>query len=158
MTIKKLAPKNAKKFPLPRSLRTLFPNVEFAVDASKPVEISVDAEDCKKGKKLDPTECALAKAAKRELHADAVIIGMNTSYIIKGNQAVRFSTPESVTREIVSFDRNQDFAPGDYYLNPKSPTARLGVKQNLGGKNKTAKRKIHKVARVRMLAKGYEYK
>jgi hypothetical protein len=158
--MKKLANKTAKKFPLPRSLRQLFPDVEFAVDASKTIEISVSAKDCEKATKLDPTECALAKAAKRELHADAVIIGMSTSYIIKGKQAVRFSTPEAVSREILSFDRHQDFAPGDYYLSPKSPTSRLGVDQrgNAGGKNKTPRRKMHTSARVRILAKGAEYK
>ena len=91
----------------------------MAFDADKPVEISVSRKDCKDAKKLNPSECALARAARRELHADGVIIGMQSSYIIKDRIAMRFATPESVRREIVSFDRHQDFAPGDYYLIPK---------------------------------------
>jgi hypothetical protein len=161
MTVKKLANKTAKKFPLPRSLKKLYPNVEHAVDASKPIEILVDADDCKKAERLNPTECALARAAKRELKADGVIIGMQSSYIIKGNVAVRFATPESVRREIVSFDRHQDFAPGEYYLTPKSPSMKLGKNYHpdrnyKGGKIKDARRKHHMSARVRILPSGSE--
>jgi hypothetical protein len=149
-----------KHVKLPRSVKQLFPQVEFAVDADKPVEVSVGRKDCKDAKKLNPSECALARAAKRELKADGVIIGMNSSYVIKGNIAVRFSTPESVAREIVSFDRHQDFSPGDYYLTPKAPTARFGVSHRKtptpSNPNKNVKRKFHHSARVRVLPHGAE--
>lgn len=148
---------------LPRSIKTLFPEVDYAVDATKSVEVIVEAKDCKEAKKANPTECALAKAAKRELRADAVIIGLSTSYIIKDNKAIRFATPMSVQREIVSFDRNQDFQPGEYYLTPKSPSSKLGEnycrrKDGTHGGNKGARRKIHKSARVRILQKGHSSK
>lgn len=139
---------------LPISVRRAFPQVEFAYDADKPVEISVDAKDCKAAEPLNPTECALAKAARRELKADGVIIGMSSSYLIKGNIAIRFDTPQSVQREIVSFDRHSDFAPGDYYLTPKSPSQRLGHKPGTRSGSRKSKRKIHKLARVRVLGKG----
>lgn len=146
-----------KTIKLPRSVKRLFPNVEHCVDATKPVEVSVNRRDCKEAKRLNPSECALAKAARRELHADGVIIGMSTSYIIRGKQAIRFDTPGSVKREIVSFDRHQDFAPGDYYLTPKSPTGRLGqYNKTRTNKNKEIKRKYHHSARVRILPKGIE--
>ena len=148
MTKKKLAK-------LPRSIKKLFPQVTEAYDADKPVEVSVSRRDCKVSKRLNPTECALAHAAKRELKADGVIIGMGASYIIKGKTAFRFSTPESVKREIVSFDRHQDFAPGDYYLIPPSPSRRFGVAHALNpDRNRKAKRKVHLSARVRVLEKG----
>jgi len=146
-----------EKLNLPRSIHRIFPNVKTAVDAAQPIEIAVAAKDCKDATRLNPSECALAKAAKRELRADGVIIGMSTSYVIRGDQAIRFSTPASVQREIVSFDRHQDFAPGDYYLTPKAPSMRLG---KTGGKNKgsnhKSRRKIHHSARVRLLPKGVE--
>lgn len=149
----------ARTIRLPRSVSRMFPNVTKAVDAGAPVEISVNRKDCKTAKKFDPTECALARAAKRELHAEGVIIGMGSSYIIKGDTAVRFDTPQSVKREIVSFDRHGDFAPGDYYLTPKPPSNRFGVqrenRKNRKGGNHKAKRKIHQSARVRILPKGY---
>ena len=152
----KMKPRRIK---LPRSVKRLFPQVTSAIDSTKPVEVSVSAKDCRDAEKLNPSECALAHAAKRELHADAVIIGMSTSYVIKGKTAVRFHTPESVRREIVSFDRHQDFAPGDYYLTPKSPGSKLGVypyKLRPNREQKPAKRKVHHSARVRVLVRGAE--
>jgi hypothetical protein len=147
-----------KSVKLPRSIRRMFPNVEYAVDAHAPVHVSVGARDCKDAAKLNPMECALARAAKRELKVDGVIIGMSTSYLIKGNKAIRFDTPQSVAREIVSFDRHGDFATGDYHLVPKSPSNQFGQNKNSkkpGGVNKDAKRKVHhQSARVRVLPKG----
>ena len=143
---------------LPRSIRRMFPEVKECVDAAQPVEISVASQDCKSAKRLDPTNCALARAAKREVKADGAIIGMSTSYLIQGTKAIRFQTPQSVQREIVSFDRHDDFEPGEYYLTPKSPATRLGVdkhtrKKDRGGKYK---RKYHKNVRVRVFPKGAE--
>lgn len=138
---------------LPRSLHKLFPQVETTVDADYPIEVLVNQDDCDGATQLDPTNCALARAAKRDLKADAVIIGLATSYIIRGKNAVRFNTPERVSREIVSFDRHHDFEPGVYKLIPKAPTSRLGNYQgkSKGGANKTATRKVHHSARVRIL-------
>lgn len=150
------------KVKLPRSVKRLFPEVEVVVDATRPVEISVNRRDCKVSKRLMASECALATAGKRELNADGVIIGMGTSYVIKGKKAIRFATPNSVKHEIVSFDRHQDFAPGDYYLVPKSPTARLGAehhnktKRSGGADKNQTRRKIHTTARVRTMPKGVE--
>jgi len=145
---------------LPRAIKRLFPKVKTVVDATKSVEISVNRRDCKISKRLKPSECALATAGKRELKSDGVIIGMGSSYVIRGEQAIRFETPNSVKHEIVSFDRHQDFAPGDYYLNPPSPSKRLGHKETRTGRNggtvKSARRKIHTTARVRTIPKGVE--
>jgi hypothetical protein len=148
-----------KSVRLPRSIRRMFPKVEFAVDAHSPVHVSVGEKDCKDAKKLNPMDCALARAAKRELKVDGVIIGMSTSYLIKGNKAIRFDTPQSVAREIVSFDRHGDFAIGDYHLTPKAPSNQFGTHRdrpsNAGGANKDAKRRVHhQSARVRMLPRG----
>lgn len=152
--------KRLRRITLPRSVKRLFPQVETAVDSNKNVEVSVLPRDCKEGKSFDPAECALARAAKRELKVDGVIIGLTSSYLIKGTQAVRFDTPESVQREIVSFDRHQDFAPGEYYLRPKAPTTRFGSgpRKRKGKHSPTTppKRKIHHSARVRVLDKGSE--
>lgn len=137
----------------------MFPNVIHAVDADTAIEVSVQRKDCKDAKKNNPMECALARAAKRELHVDGAIIGISSSYIIKGDTAFRFETPESVKREIVSFDRHGDFSPGDYYLTPKSPSNRFGRDERnykRKGGNHKAKRKIHHSARVRVLPHGAE--
>jgi arginase family enzyme len=148
------------KTSLPRSIRKLFPQVQSVVDSDVTIEVSVNRKDCKDATKMNPSNCALARATKRELHADGVIIGLSSSYVIKGDVAVRFATPESVQREIISFDRHQDFATGEYTLRPKSPTNRLnsGNYKHKTGKNKKVTRRLHTSARVRILERGHSSK
>lgn len=142
------------KHPAPRSIRQTFPQVKFVKDAHTAISVNVRKSDCTNATPLDPSECALAKAAKREYRADAAVIGLGTSYIIKGDTAIRYRSGQHVAREIVSFDRHSDFAPGEYHLTPHSPSVRLGTKQ--GGKkqkeaNHSPKRKVHHSAKVRDL-------
>ncbi len=132
-------------------LRRHFPGVEEVVDATKAVKVIVGKRDNRRGKKGQPTECAMARAMKREFNADGVIIGLSRSYIVKGKKAIRFQTTDTVAREIVSFDRHQDFAPGIYSLSPISPST-----SHPSGKNSGAgthpNRIVHKhTARVRTL-------
>ncbi len=100
----------------PRSVVALFPNVTSCTDARTPVGISVSKSDVKSSTSGAPQDCAMAKAICREWKADSALVGLSYSYVIKGNKAVRFMTPQSVAREIVSFDRQHDFAPGNYHL------------------------------------------
>ena len=142
-----------KKFDkAPRSIRRAFPQVTSVVDADGSVEVHVGKKDCDTAEPLNSRECALARAAKREFKVDAAVIGISTSYLIKGTKAIRFNTPPSVAREIVSFDRHSDFQPGTYKLHPKPPTMRLGHRP--GGKKKPgkkhgAKRTHHHTAKIR---------
>lgn len=140
----------------PRSIRRAFPQVKTIIDAKKPITIHVNSNDCNKAEPLNPSECALARATKREFKVDAAVIGISSSYIIKGNKAIRFATPEAVQREIVSFDRHSDFQPGDYTLVPKSPSSSLEKQKEYSRnrkedkrKNHEAKRKYHHTAKVR---------
>jgi hypothetical protein len=54
--------------------------------------------------------------AKREKDYDGAVISVAISYLIRGDRAMRYRTPSSVAREIVSFDRHADFTPGRYAL------------------------------------------
>jgi hypothetical protein len=105
----------------PRSITRLFPNVNKLQEARKPVAVEVTAKDVSRGKIKKHRECAMANAVCREWGADHAVIGMTYSYVIKGNTAVKFKTPDTVSREIVSFDRNKTFEPGAYHLGPVSP-------------------------------------
>lgn len=148
-----------KKFNVPRSIHNVYPQVKFVVDADEPIDVKVCVDDLKGANKKDPTTCAMARAMVREHKIDAAVIGMASSYIIKGDLAIRFETPESVQREIVSFDRHHDFMPGKYHLRPKSPTMRLGANKrpykgsHEPGDPKKAKR-IHHTENVRVMPKG----
>lgn len=143
---------------VPRSVRRSFPQVEEVMDALRSVEVTVTSRDSSEGKKMKSTECALARAAKREYNADGMIIGLATSYIIRGKKALRFQTPPSVAREIVSFDRHHDFAPGKYSLSPKPPASRLGADWRSHGNSSGPKTQPaiarHATVRVRQLERG----
>jgi len=145
-----MASKSKQK--ISRFLRRHFPNVEEVADATKPVKVIVKSSDSVTGKRKAPTECAMARAMKREFDADGVIIGLSRSYIIKGRKAIRYHTPDTVARELVSFDRHHDFAPGIYSLSPMSPSSlqRSGTGTPSSGSNPA--RIVHKrTVRVRTL-------
>ena len=106
-----------------------FPKVEEVVDAAKPIYVAVTKKDCDHADVRSHKTCALAVACRRSLKADGVIIGLTTSYIIKGKTATRYKLNNSIGREITSFDRKAGFAIGLYSLVPISPANRLGTKR-----------------------------
>lgn len=143
--------KTVKSF-LPRSIKRLFPNVTSVVDSNKSVSVSVSNNDNVSGKKKAATMCAMAKAVCREFKADGAIIGMSYSYIIKDNKAIRYTTPNTVSREITGFDRGHTFEPGEYQLSPISPSQRMGSRSGSDKSKSTdhkPKRIVHKTAKVR---------
>lgn len=107
-------------------VRKFYPGVNHVEDAKKSITIEVTNRDNKAATVKNHKSCAMAVACKRKLHADGVIISMSRAYVIKGDRALRYDVPGSVAREIVSFDRNGEFEPGEYALN------RPGVGHQLG--------------------------
>ena len=156
----KISKKNLNATKLPRSIKRLFPEVVECYDSDKAVNVEVNKRDIHNSKPLDPTDCAMAKAFKRSTNVDAAVVGISSSYLIKGKTAIRFKTPQSVRQEIISFDRYGDFDEGSYYLAPFNRAARLGSSKG-GKKHKNAshspKRRLHKTAKVRVLPSGSEY-
>lgn len=111
-----------------KRIRKVFPTVNKVVDSKTDVYISVTHEDCAKAKKKDPANCAFANACARTGIADGAIINIGVAYLINGNVATRYCTSEGVAREIVSFDRHRDFAPGENYKLGRVPESqRVGV-------------------------------
>jgi hypothetical protein len=154
MSTKSRRHRGPNKSLIPRSLRRLFPNLKDVEDAKEGAVVTVRNRDTQEGKKMRPSECAMARAAVREHLADAAVIGLSYSYLIKGNKATRFKTSEAVAREITSFDRHHDFAPGSYSLQAVPPSSRLGAdKRSHGddhGDQKRHKPIIHKGGTVRV--------
>lgn len=112
-------------------VRKQFPQVKKVVDAKEGVRVTVQKRDSNEGSKKQPNDCALARACRREMKAEGAIINVAYSYVVQGEVATRYKTSVAVAREITSFDRHQDFAPGnDYLLSAISPSAKLGVKDH----------------------------
>jgi hypothetical protein len=127
-------------------LKKQFPQIEKVIDSKETIEISVTAKDSQSGNKKNPQSCALAKACIRTKIADAAIIGIGYSYLIKGPIATRYKTSVGVGREITSFDRNQQFEEGSYYKLSKIPKSnRLGGYKGDGGPHKTKRQNTQKV-------------
>lgn len=142
-----------------RRIRRLFPKVLTVSDSTKRVSVIVTEADSQGGKPGEFKACALARACHRELHMDGAIIGLSTSYLIKGTHATRFTTPEAIQREMVSYDRHKDFDPGRYTLNAIGPAKRLGRHTNRptignGKKRRNLDVAVHVTSRVRRMGHG----
>jgi hypothetical protein len=124
-----------------RIVQYYFPQVTSVEDANKSSIIEVTQKDSTDSVKKNHAKCAYAVACKRTMKADGVMVSMNTAYVIYGKKALRYKVPESVTREIVSFDRNAGFAPGIYLLNKPSDRQKLGA-QPSGRSGKSGGNKI----------------
>lgn len=130
-----------------------FPNVKEVRDSDKPLIVNVTRRDCEKASAKMPDECAVAKSLQKK-HTGA-IISMTTSYVIDEDKAVRYKTPMSVNKELVSFDRSKVFAPGEYILKAPSKHEKLGPRerpQYSKSRNKnTAKRVYHRTVGIRSI-------
>lgn len=111
-------------------IQKYYPNVNRVVDSKKPIVVSVTPEDNKFSKAKSHNKCAMARACQRQEHADGAIISVRSAYVIKGNVAFRYRVPESVSREVVSFDRKSGFSPGTYQLATYGPNDLIGKKSS----------------------------
>lgn len=109
-------------------VRRFFAGVETVEDAKRDAIIEVTAQDSRVKHVRDHKTCALAWACQKKLGADGVIVGTRTAYVVFGSKAIRFRLQETTAREIVSFDRHADFAPGEYELKAPSKWEALGHK------------------------------
>lgn len=123
-----MAGRNALKI-----VQGFFPQVTSVHDSQKNIAIEVTEHDAQHSEVRKHRTCAMAVACKRKLKVDGVIISVDRAYLIKGSKAMRFSLPESVSREVVSFDRKGGFAPGTYKLQAIPAGKRLG--HHTGGTN-----------------------
>lgn len=111
-------------------IQRYFPTVQSVRDATKPAIVEVTAHDNSHSDVKSHRTCAFALACTRFFHADGVIIGLTTSWIIRNRVATRYSNAATISREITSFDRKAGFDEGLYLLTPASETARLGTKRS----------------------------
>lgn len=125
-------------------VRKFFPQVTTVVDANRNASIEVTSKDAASKAVRDHNGCAMAVACKRKFHLDGVIISRSVAYLVKGTQARRFKLPESVSREVISFDRGAQFAIGKYELAAVPPASRLGVRLGRPSNSKEGKGQIKK--------------
>jgi len=135
-----------------------FPQVTKVEDATKNVTVEVTKQDESHSSKKDINGCAMAVACKRVFKADGVIMARSTAYLVKNDLAIRYKVPNSVSREITSFDRGAGFSPGVYQLSKIAASMRLDYKREHGSdggrvanKGKTAGRYQHRTEGIRAI-------
>ncbi len=134
------------------------PDVKRVVDAKEPLTIIVTAADCRNAKIGAPDACAMSKALNH-IH-DGAIVSLSVAYVIDGDKATRYKVPNSVSREIVSFDRNKKFAPGEYWLSAPSEMEKLGARnrpQNVKVRKPEytgIKKRYHRTTGIRSIYQG----
>lgn len=134
---------------LPKSIRARLPVRAKVRDATASLVVKLSPDDNRRAKKKDAQSCAMAQACSRQEGADLAIVQLRHAYLVKGNRIVRYGVPESVRREIVSFDRHKDFQPGLYRLSAVIPSAKLGAPR--ATKPKTGPRKTTKKSSAKMI-------
>jgi hypothetical protein len=108
-------------------IQKYYPAVKVVLDAKSDIGINVTATDCAKATMKAPNNCAMARAFKRNF--DGAIVSTAVAYLILDKTAYRYMVPQSVTRELVSFDRHKEFAPGGYYLCRPTGSEKLGPRK-----------------------------
>lgn len=97
-------------------------NGKKVVDATKRAKIHITQRDATDGANKNPSSCAAARAAKRDIpECISARVHIGRVYIETPKKWIRFQTPKSLRTEIIAFDRGGSFQPGDYELTPPSP-------------------------------------
>lgn len=128
------------------------------VNGTYPIRFVITPSDIRASKPKDPTNCAAARACKRQLMVSEVRIHLQRVFLKVGNEWLRFYTPNSLRREIIQFDRGHGFEPGEHVLRPltKTKLARFGKRQgsstNDNQKRHKARKKLHITPGVRGFA------
>lgn len=101
-------------------------NGKRVVDATRKQRIIVTKRDTIDGDNKNPSSCAAARAAKRDIpECISARVHIGRVYIEREKTWVRYKTPEALRTEIIAFDKGGSFQPGEYELRPMAPTQRL---------------------------------
>lgn len=113
-------------------------------DATSRIKIVVTDNDVVSAKKADSKHCALARAALRLPGVKAAYFFRQIAFLEYANKMLKFHLPESVTREIVTFDRAQIFDSGIYQMRPPPPSLTRAAIDKRGKQDKAARRAVRK--------------
>lgn len=82
------------------------------------LKITITEDDIKRGRILDPANCAVAQALKRAFDVEDVRVHRGVTYILRkgAKKWQKFRTSSNVRLETIIFDRGGAFIPGEYDL------------------------------------------
>lgn len=114
------------------NVRKFYPDVRTVADAKIGAYVVVEPSDVSGAKGKNHKDCPMARACKRSLGVDGVVIARSTAYVIDGNKAIRYRFRGDLRAEIRQFDKTGVFDPGAYVLHRPQPSQRIGVGRNPG--------------------------
>ena len=83
------------------------------------LRFSITKSDIENGQPGDPCACAAARALRRHFDAKETYVYRDVTYIVKKDgSATRYHTSAPLRLETIVFDRNGEFYPGEYDLEP----------------------------------------
>lgn len=103
------------------------------VDATRPLEIRITADDVRRGALKNATACAAARALCREGFTEARVHAARTYVRRRNGTWLRYFTGDALRSEVVAFDRGGAFEPGLYRLSPIQPAERIGARAQRQG-------------------------
>lgn len=106
------------------------------------LRFKIGRADIENGQPNDPCNCAAARALRRQFDAREVFVFRDVTYILKkdGN-ALRFHTSAPLRLETIVFDRNGEFYPGEYDLDPAPLTNEAKRRTNGNGHSSPSARR-----------------
>ncbi len=115
-------------------------NGKKVVDAKAPAKIAITERDTKVGANKNPSGCAAALAAMRDIKdCISARVHIGRVYIETPRRWVRYHTPEALRTEIIAFDRGGTFQPGKYELKPPSKAETTEARHAYAAKKKADK-------------------
>ena len=91
----------------------------------------IGKSDIENGQPNDPCNCAAARALRRTFDAKEVFVFRDVTYILrKDGNALRYHTSAPLRLETIIFDRNGEFYPGEYLLEPAPIDAKTAKRSN----------------------------
>ena len=83
------------------------------------LRFKITKSDIENGQPGDPCACAAARALRRHFDARETYVYRDVTYVVrKDGTATRYHTSAPLRLETIVFDRNGEFYPGEYELEP----------------------------------------
>lgn len=112
-------------------------NGKKVVDAIKPISIHITKRDTVEGASKNPSSCAAARAAKRDIpECVSARVHIGRVYVETPTKWLRYATPRALRTEIIAFDKGGSFEPGEYQLNAIQPSHRESTSGTKGMEKK----------------------
>lgn len=114
-------------------------------DAKGHLDLKITVEDINQSNSKDPSKCAAAVAAMRQLKVTEARVHLTKVYIKRepeGKQKYweRYEAPKALRSEIIAFDRGGAFEPGEFGLAPTPQSHTTGGRRAYNARKKVEAR------------------